>query len=62
MNSENVVYQVRECRSHFHVTCGGDDVIILGDPFPTREAAERMAHLLNSDLTCEQAEELWAKE
>lgn len=51
--SENVLHKVRECRGHFHVTVGDEemDLALTGDPFATHEEAQHMADLLNSDHT-----------
>lgn len=43
-------FTVRECRGHFHVCAGGEDMAIAGDPFVTREAAGRAACKLEAEL------------
>ena len=31
MNDGNPMYDVRECRGHWHITCAGEDLALRGD-------------------------------
>lgn len=44
-DKENPLYEVRECMEHFHVTCGGMDLI--GGKFNERVEAEKAVERLN---------------
>lgn len=48
-------YTVRECRGHWHVTIGDDDI---GDPFATQAEAQAEANRLNSEASADRLLEL----
>lgn len=42
-----LTYAVRKCRDHWHVTAGGEDLDVAGDPFRTADEALDAANALN---------------